>query len=250
MRKQQGKRIASLDAIRGLAIVNMVAYHAVYDWVYVFGKTADWFGTHAAYLWEQAICWTFILLAGMVSVYSRNLARHGAQVLACAMILTVVTALVLPEQIILFGVLHLLGTAMLLTAMLRPWLQKLPAGISAAVCFGLFLLFKGVPRGFAGLADIKIWLLPQSLYQAKWAFFLGFPAKGFWSSDYFPLIPWIFLFWTGMFLWQKLRGKGELILRRLPEIPALSAIGRHSLLIYMLHQPLTFAALWLITCWM
>ena len=247
MRRQPGKRIALLDTVRGVAVVNMIVYHAVYDWVYVFGKPAAWFETNAAYLWEQAICWTFIFLAGMVSVYSRNLMRHGAVVFGCALVLTIVTALIIPEQIILYGVLHLLGTAMLLTALLRPCLEKIPPLWGAALSFVLFIFVKGVPRGFLGVADYALCSLPSSFYQFQWGFPLGFPAQGFWSSDYFPIVPWLFLFWTGMFLWRGLRTRVEPYLKATGEIPVFTAAGRHSLLIYMLHQPIVFGALWLIT---
>ena len=62
---EPGKRIAVLDALRGAALVQMVVYHGLYDWVYVFGQSAAWFtASRNAYLWQQAICWTFILVSG------------------------------------------------------------------------------------------------------------------------------------------------------------------------------------------
>ncbi len=80
--------------------------------------------------------------------------------------------------------------------------------------------------------------LPESLYTTRLLTPLGFPYTGFRSSDYFPMLPWFFLYLSGYFLhgifaahpaWQRpLR----------PRIPVLSAIGRKALLIYLLHQPL------------
>ena len=69
---------------------------------------------------------------------------------------------------------------------------------------------------------------------------LGFPGPGFVSSDYFSLLPWLLLFWTGYFLYR-LRPAEPL----LPDIrlPGFSAMGRHSLLIYLLHQPVLYALL-------
>ena len=68
----------------------------------------------------------------------------------------------------------------------------------------------------------------------------GFPGPGFVSSDYFSLLPWLLLFWTGYFLYR-LRPAEPL----LPDIrlPGFSAMGRHSLLIYLLHQPVLYALL-------
>lgn len=245
MRMRTGKRIALLDTVRGVAVVNMILYHAIYDWVYVFGKPVAWFESYAAYLWEQAICWTFIFLAGMVSVYSQSLARHGAVVFGCAMVLTIVTSLAIPEQVILYGVLHLLGTAMLLTSFLRSALDKIPPIPGAVASGGLFLLLKGVPRGFIGVADHPLLNVPSFLYQMSWGFPLGFPAQGFWSSDYFPLVPWLFLFWTGRFFWRAAREYAEPYAKCIGGIPVFTAVGRHSLLIYMLHQPVVFATLWM-----
>ena len=244
MTERTKTRIAFFDMLRGLAIINMVAYHGIYDWDYLFYGSAPWFETHSAYLWEQAICWTFILLAGAVCEYSRNLAKHGGLVFACAMVLTVVTACVIPQQIIQFGVLHLLGISMLVTVCLTALIKRMPSFLSAAVCFLLFLFLKGIPRGFVGIGDIPLWYLPDFLYQFSWGFVIGFPKEGFWSSDYFPVIPWMFLFGTGMFLWRGLRPRWEKQLLRLPKISFLEKIGQHSLLIYMVHQPIIFALLW------
>ena len=218
MTERTKTRIAFFDMLRGLAIINMVAYHGIYDWVYLFDGSAPWFETHSAYLWEQAICWTFILLAGAVCEYSRNLAKHGG--------------------------LHLLGISMLVTVCLPALIKRMPSFLSAAVCFLLFLFLKGIPRGFVGIGDIPLWYLPDFLYQFSWGFVIGFPKEGFWSSDYFPVIPWMFLFGTGMFLWRGLRPRWEKQLLRLPKISFLEKIGQHSLLIYMVHQPIIFALLW------
>ena len=53
-----------LDTIRGLALVNMILYHLSWDQVYMFGADWDWYRSDGAYVWQQGICWTFILLSG------------------------------------------------------------------------------------------------------------------------------------------------------------------------------------------
>ena len=54
------------DALRGLALLNMLAYHAMYDWVYVFAHASSWYDiwSPGCHLWQQYICWSFILLSG------------------------------------------------------------------------------------------------------------------------------------------------------------------------------------------
>lgn len=243
-----GGRIAALDALRGFALVNMIAYHGVYDWVSVFGRPAAWF-TETAYAhpWQQAICWTFLLLAGAVFPYGRSALRRGGVIFGCGLLLTAVTLTAMPSERILFGVLHLIGAAVLFTALLRGALARVPAPLGTALCFGLFLLLRGVPMGYIGVGEWPLAALPRGLYTTPWLFPLGLPGPGFYSADYFPLIPWLFLFWTGLFLWQWLRPRAEARLRALPAPRLLVWLGRRSLWVYLLHQPVLLAAVFVLT---
>ena len=80
-----------------------------------------------------------------------------------------------------------------------------------------------------------LWVLPKILYVGGLATVLGFPAPGFYSSDYFPIFPWFFLYLTGLFAGRMILSRPPAILER--RVPGLSWVGRHSLLIYLLHQP-------------
>lgn len=241
------RRIRLFDALRGLALINMVVYHGVYDWVSVFGRSAAWFTrTDYARGWQQAICWTFLLVAGAVFPYGRSPLRRGALVFGCGMLLTAVTLLVMPSERILFGVLHLIGAAILITALLRRLLEKIPALPGAICSFVLFLLLRRVPSGFVGIGAISA-ALPRWLYQSQGLFPLGFPGRGFYSADYFSIIPWLFLFWTGMFLWRFLRPYAEERLRGKKICPPLEAVGRHSLIVYLLHQPALMVIVFILT---
>ena len=72
-------RLWQLDALRGLALLNMLVYHAMYDWVYIFGLPAPWYDITApgCHVWQQYICWSFLLLAGFSATLSRSVLRHG-----------------------------------------------------------------------------------------------------------------------------------------------------------------------------
>ena len=64
LRAAAGQRFWQIDALRGLALLNMLVYHAMYDWVYIFGHASGWYdiwSTHC-HVWQQYICWSFILL--------------------------------------------------------------------------------------------------------------------------------------------------------------------------------------------
>lgn len=231
-------RRQDLDTIRGLTLLSMMAYHAAWDLVYLFGVRWTWYRSFGAYLWQQSICWTFILLSGYCIHLGRRPLRRGLMAFGGGALVSVVTAVFMPESRIFCGVLTLLGLSTLLTIPLGGLLRRVPARAGAAMSFTLFLLTRDVGDGFLGFEGGHLLALPRALYANSATAVLGFPPANFYSSDYFPLFPWVFLFFTGYFLYD---------LRRRPPsragIPAAAAMGRHSLLLYLLHQLLIYAAL-------
>ena len=230
------KRRHELDTLRGLTLVSMIAYHACWDLVYLFGKDWAWYRSEGAYLWQQSICWTFILLSGYCVSLGRRKYRRGAEVFAAGVLISAVTWVAMPSSRIFFGVLSLLGSAMLITAAVEPWLKKLPPACGLGGSFLLFLFFRGVSGGTLGFGAVRV---PDVLYRSYFTACFGFPPKGFFSTDYFALLPWIFLFWCGFYLYQ-LHPNGA---KRSVSLPLITAMGRKSLLIYLLHQPLVYGAL-------
>ena len=160
---------------------------------------------------------------------------------ACAALLTAATVLFLPSESIWFGVLHLNAAAVLLTCLVRPLLQRIPAKAGLAASAALFALTNQLPQGFIGFEGLRLCALPAGLYRAN-LFWLGLPdLTRFSSADYFPLLPWVFLFWCGVFLarlWHPGRGEPPAALQ------PLCAIGRSTLPVYMLHQPVLYGLLW------
>lgn len=170
-------RYFTLDALRGFALINMVAYHFCYDLRYLYGLPLRFMDERSGFCWQQMICWTFILVSGASAALSRRPARRGMAVLGCGMLLTVVTFLIMPGQRIVFGVLHLLGCAMLLTAGLLPLLQRLSPAAGAAGSFLLFLGTRWFPPGFflGCVFSNRGWFPPTFLRRwgsTAWAFFL------------------------------------------------------------------------------
>ena len=230
------RRLSLLDALRGATVISMVAYHFSFDWFILRGANPLWRGIPAVHIWQQSICWTFILLAGVCFHLGRHRWRSGLVISLCGLLVTGVTLLAEPQEAIWCGVLTLHGASLLLAAALEPLLNKIPPQAGAGVSFLLFALTYDVQAGLLRLGSVVLCRLPQALYASGWLTIAGFPAPGFYSSDYFPLLPWFFLYLTGLFL-------GKLLLREPPEllfrnVPVLDWIGRHSLLIYLLHQPL------------
>lgn len=241
--RKTGERLYMIDSFRGLAIIFMVTYHAFYNVRYIFGNPFGW--TVRLYPLQQAACWSFILVSGFSFSLSRKPARRGLLLTALGLLLTVVTALFMPSERIIWGVLNLLGAAALLTWAARPFLEWVPAGAGLTVSAALFVLLRDVQYGYLGFEGHWLAALPGALYRWHWLFPLGFPYEGFWSADYFPVLPWIFLYWCGFYLFRLTKGspKGKRLLSR--SIPGLCTLGRHSLLIYLLHQPVIFGVMWL-----
>ena len=63
-KRRPGGRLQLLDVIRGITLLSMIAYHGSWDLVYLAGVNWPWYHSKEAFLWQQSICWTFILLSG------------------------------------------------------------------------------------------------------------------------------------------------------------------------------------------
>lgn len=241
----QKTRYRWLDLLRGAAVVNMVAFHFCYDWYEVFARLPGWYFLWPIRLWQQAICCTFILTAGFSAHLGRRALRHGLILNLCGFGVSAVTLLALPGEAVRFGILNLLGCAVLLAWALRPALEKLPAAAGLAASLFLFALTRHLPEGHLGLLGLWRLDLPAGLYRWNALAFLGLPGPTFTSSDYFPLAPWFFLFLAGWFLCKLARPRLEGFLPRLG-CPPLEWAGRHSLAVYLIHQPVCMAVCWLL----
>ena len=230
------QRRHGIDTLRGWTLVNMIAYHGAWDLVYLCGVAWPWYHSAGAYWWQQSICWTFILLSGFCWSMGRHRLKRGLMAFGGGALVSAVTWIAMPQSRIFFGVLSLLGASALLLIPLEKPLRKVPPRLGAALSFALFMLFGEVNGGWLGFEGALVAQLPRTLYRNYFTAALGFPQPGFFSTDYFPLLPWFFLFLTGFYLYP-LRPQEACRLR----LPVLAGMGRHSLLIYLLHQPVLYA---------
>lgn len=238
-KERQTRRHTWLDALRGLALLNMIAYHASWDIVYLMGVDWAWFSGTGAHLWQQGICRTFILLSGFCWCFSRRWLCHGIKVFAAGLLVTAVTLIAMPENVVWWGVLTFLGAAGLLTGVLQPVLRKIPPWAGVIAAYALFALTKSVEWGTLAGRELPLWLYRGGHLSA----FLGFPPRGFFSTDYFPLLPWCFWFLIGYFLFHLWKPYEERLPLGSSPIPVLDWFGRHSLVIYLVHQPTVYAVL-------
>jgi len=232
-------RRPGLDTLRGMTLVSMMVYHACWDLVYLFRQDWAWYRSFGAHLWQQSICWTFILLSGYCFHLGHHRLRRGLLSLGGGALVSAVSQVA--GSPIHWGVLTLLGAAALLTIPLDPLLRRLPARAGLAGSFCLFFLLREVNQGYLGFEGAALLTLPADWYQNSLTALLGFPGPDFFSADYFSLLPWLFLFWTGYFLYR-LRPEGE---GRELRLPLVTTLGRHSLVAYLLHQPLIYGVLWM-----
>ena len=171
--------------------------------------------------------------------------KRGLTVFGGGVIITLVTMVVMGNYAIHLGVLTFLGSAMLLTIPADKLFKKIPGWVGLPVCFGLFLLTEHVAGGYVGIGGMRLYL-PFSWYANYFTAWLGLPSWSFYSADYVPMIPWIFMFWAGYFGFSIFKKHNWLPVLGCVSFKPLEWVGRNALLIYMLHQPVVYGVLYLI----
>ena len=244
--KIKKQRYAVPDIIRGIAVIAMIIYHALWDIVYIFGVDITWFKSDAGFVFQQSILYTFVLVSGFCIRLGKKTFKRSLIVLAGSMIITVVTAIAMPDSIIINGVLSFLGFAMLVTTPLEKVLKKVTCSVGIAVSLLLFVLTYNVQNGFIGIGEKVLINMPDFLYLNDITAFFGFPHNAFRSADYVPFLPWIFLFLIGYFTFGIFEKKNKLQLLSAASCRPLEFVGRHSFEIYMVHQPIIYGLLFLV----
>ncbi len=227
------KRIQLIDALRGLSILLMVAYHAGYDLVaYGYLPERVLFNPLLDVL-QPLFAGVFIVLSGVSSRFSRDNLRRGTLTLFCGVLVSVAGGFFGVN--IPFGILHFLGLSMLIFGLVSPLWDKIPQHLQPVLSGGLFFVC------------CAIFPLRSALFDGvPYLYALGLIDESFWSPDYYGLLPWIFLFFFGTWLGTMIRQN------RLPSwfytvrVPFLPAVGRHTLAIYLVHQPVLMVVFWAI----
>ena len=226
-----------IDTVRGLAIVTMVIYHIFLD-LWFFGLR-----TRPPYLQvlEVNVAVIFIIISGIslqvsymnsekIENFFKGTSLRSGVVLICAIFITLVTFVLIPERYVRFGILHLIGLSMFL---------------------GMFFArFKYYNLIFAFLIIIVGNYTYTHFYDSNIFAWLGFRVREFDSIDYFPLLPWFGYFLLGLFLgsifYLKRRRRFNIIdLSDNFIIKMINVAGRNSLFIYLIHQPVIVFVFWL-----
>ena len=123
-------RYRLLDTLRGISVVSMILFHACWDLVNLYHFDWPWSQGTAGHVWQQSICWAFILISGFCMGLKKEdssgfaSCKRGLILVAAGILVTVSTFLFTPESPIIFGVLFFLGCAMLLTTVLIPGFRQ------------------------------------------------------------------------------------------------------------------------------
>jgi uncharacterized membrane protein len=236
-------RFWEVDLLRGVAIVLMVLYHFVFDLDY-FAVCDIEVSSGFPLAFARLTASLFLLLVGLSLTLSHSrsrllgqegrfffrLLKRSAWILGLALGISIVTYLVMGRGFIIFGVLHLIALSLLLA---YPFLRLHMANF----ILGLLCILLGV-------------YLQTVCVDSPWLLWLGLAPPDFYSVDYFPLFPWFGVILMGM-------GLGDLFYtgyKRRVDLPDLSSsyfvrslalLGQNSLSVYLIHQPVLIALLYL-----
>jgi len=231
------ERYWEIDFLRGLAVIAMVFFHFLFD-LNFFTKYS--FDLYSGLFWGigRFAGITFLLLVGLSLTISYNRRKQneqklfkrylfrGARIFFFGLLITAATFIFVPQGTILFGILHLVGASIILA---YPFLRKKWLNLflgSFIFLFGLYL------QGFS--------------YDFPWLLWLGFPPANFYTFDYYPLLPWFGVVLIGIFLGNSFYPQGKRKFK-FPEFSEtnffkqINFLGRNSLIIYLLHQPVLIA---------
>ena len=230
-------RIEAIDVARGAALVAMAIYHLAWDLEFFGYLTPGMTATGGWKLFARLIASSFLFLVG-VSLYLghgngirwRGYWRRLAMVAGAALAISAVTYFAMPNGFIFFGILHQIALASLLgLAFLR-----LPALVTLAVAAAVI----AAPH-----------VLRSSFFDAPWWWWTGLSEIRPRSNDYVPVFPWFAAVLAGIAVTKIAKASGLLARLGAMRTPGwtwpLTFAGKHSLAVYLIHQPVLIACVWL-----
>jgi len=240
--REAADRFWEIDLIRGMAIVIMICFHFLYDLNY-FSITQFSLYTGSFFFLAYGTASIFILLVGisLTLKYHRLeqkipnnqifplFLHRGIKIIILGFIITIITFWYIPDRVIIFGILHFVGVSIILS---YPFIIYKDINI----LLGLVIIILGI---YIQIFTVDVyWFLP-----------LGLVPNRFSTIDFFPLFPWFGIvligIWIGNFAYKD--GKRRYQIKDLSDnfiISILCFLGRNSLFIYFLHQPILFSLIY------
>ncbi len=232
-------RFWELDFLRGIAIIMMAIFHLLFDLYYFGGYSID-VNSGFWLIFARATAFIFLFLIGIClsisyskrpnRIWLKNLKR-GLKVFGFGLIITAVTFLAFGGGFIVFGVLHFIGISVILSSVF------LRFGKLNILFTLVFLLFGFYIQGF--------------IFDFPWLLWLGLQPTGFYTFDYFPIFPWFGVILLGVFFGGVFYKNGNRMFRimdlgRHNTTKVFNFLGKHSLIAYLLHQPIIVLILYLL----
>jgi uncharacterized membrane protein len=236
-------RYWEIDALRGVAIVWMIGFHLTWDLV-TYGLVRVHMGRGPWPWFSRIIATMFLTLVGISLVISDSRRRgpgrfrkyllRGLSILGFGLVITGVTYLFLGRAFVVFGILHLIGFSI----------------VAAYPFLGYRLRWVSLPIGVALLVAGSY--LNRQTALVPWFIPLGVNEIGRPMADWYPILPWFGMVLIGIWLGHTLYTGGQrqfaLVDRSgLPVIRELAFLGRHALLIYLVHQPVLVGIVFLVS---
>ena len=240
IRTPGSQRFIEIDLLRGLLIMLMIFGHILWD-LDRFGMVPMNSGIYVAL--QRTVPPLFFILVGISLIvskrkienktveeekeYYKRLIVRGLRIFSLGMILTILSLIVMPENPVLFGVLHCIGLSIVLSVPFLKYRLYSPL-------FGLIIIF-------AGSIISQLHVNNPTIFHLS----IGFHQTDVWryTVDYFPLLPWFGFCLMGLFVGDCLYC-GDKRRFRMPDLSkyrpakAFQWIGQHSLIIYLVHQPI------------
>lgn len=234
---QEISRIALVDFLRGLALIAMTVFHFAYDLEFFGLKEPGYSDQFHWWFLAITVAGSFLFLSG-VSLYLahahrirwRPWARRTAIIACVAIAITVITSFITPVKYVNFGILHMIAAAGIIgLAFLRIswWLTAAAAVAVLAIDHTVTIKLLDVPA-------------------LSW---LGFVSQPPVASDFRPIFPWLAPALLGIASAKMCDRANWLKVLATPRLDhllgrAVRFMGRHSLIYYLLHQPILFALFW------
>lgn len=236
---QKQKRFWEIDALRGIAIISMIGYHIYFDTYFLNIFELDYYqapfiGAMFIFLVGVSLTLSYSRVENTLKSYQITLKfiKRGLFIFGLGLVITFFTWIFVPDAFIVFGVLHCIGISIIIS---YPFIR----GKIINIVLGSILILIGV------------WLYTAFTWNFSWFFWLGFIPSRFYTLDYFPLLPWFGVVLIGISIGNILYPHGKALFS-LPDlsqkrlVKLLSYLGRHSLIIYFIHQPIILGILFAI----
>ncbi len=248
---KKSNRIHFLDELRGFAVFCMVFYHAFF----IIGDFFDIKIANDLFEFfmpvEPMFAGLFIAICGISCSLSRSNLKRGLLLLGIALGMTLVTVVIMPALgmdglQIKFGILHFLSVAILIYSLIQKKIRNFNPYIGIIICAVLYPFTSGIEQGRLSFGELLYFNIPDVLYTTNWLMPLGIYSPTFFSGDYFPIFPNIFIFFAGVFIGRYFSAFGFPEWTYKKRCGFFSFLGRKALIIYIAHMPVIFGVAYLI----